>query len=138
LFKRLFYVIRFLLVLFLLNYLCFNRNLTPGGFIEVADICPPIEADDDSVPADSPLRKWCAFCVEASIKAGAPMNSAKSYKTQLEAAGFINVVEVKDKWPQNRWPKDRKYKEIGMSDFMPSSKLLGISDLRLDTVPIKV
>jgi hypothetical protein len=63
------------------------------------------------------------------------MDSAKSYKTQLEAAGFTNVVEVKYMWPQTRWPKEQKYKEIGMSEFMPSSKLLSISGLALDTVP---
>jgi hypothetical protein len=144
LFKFLFYIIRFLLVLFLLNYLRFNRSLTPGGFIEVVDICFPLETDDNSVPADSALRKWAALVLESTAKLGARMDSAKSYKTQLEAAGFIGVVEVKYKWPQNHWPKNQKYKEIGMCDSMPNSKLLGISDLGLDTVlqlgnqPIKI
>jgi hypothetical protein len=101
----------------------------------VVDPCFPLAADDDSVPADSPLRKWSALVLEATIKAGAPIDSAKSYKTQMEAAGFVNVVEVKYKWPQNRWPKDQKHKEIGMSDSVSSSKLLGISDLGLDTIP---
>jgi hypothetical protein len=105
----------------------FNRSLTPGGFIELADICLPIEADDDSLPADSPLKKWSAFFLDATKKLGAPINSAKSYKTQLEAAGFINIVEVKYKWPQNHWPKNKKFKEIGMS--------ISISDLGLDTIP---
>jgi hypothetical protein len=111
----------------LLNYLRFNRSLAPGGFVELADICFPIETDDDSLPADAPLRRWCDLVLEATANLGAHMDSAKSYKTQLEAAGFINVVEVKYKWPQTCWPKERKYKEIGMSDSMPSSKLLGIS-----------
>ena len=31
------------------------------------------------------------------------------------AAGFENVVEVVWKWPTNRWPKDRKMKELGES-----------------------
>jgi hypothetical protein len=119
----------------LLNYLHFNRSLTPGGFIELADICFPIETDDNSLSADSPLKKFCAFVLEGTTKFGAPMDSAKSYKTQLEAAGFINVVEVIYKWPQTHWPKNKKYKEIGMSDSMPSSKLRGISDLGLDTIP---
>ena len=41
-------------------------------------------------------------------------NSAESYKAQMEAAGFENAVEIVNKWPQNRWPRDPKYKEIGM------------------------
>ena len=32
--------------------------LQPGGWIELADICFPVHADDDSLPQDSALRKW--------------------------------------------------------------------------------
>jgi hypothetical protein len=87
------------------------------------DICFTIEADDNSLPADSSLRKWSDLVLEGTAKLGSRMDSVKHYKTQLEAAGFVNVVEVKYKWPQNPWPKNQKYKEIGMSD------------LGLDTVP---
>jgi hypothetical protein len=31
----------------------------------------------------------------------------------MEAAGFINVTETIYKWPSNRWPKDKKFKELG-------------------------
>ena len=31
----------------------------------------------------------------------------------LIEAGFDDVVEVRYKWPQNRWPKDKKLKELG-------------------------
>jgi len=51
--------------------------------------------------------------LEASNKLGRPVDSAKGYKSQLEEAGFTNVVETKYKWPQNRWPKDPKFKELG-------------------------
>ena len=36
---------------------CFE-GLKEGGWIEVVDICLPIQADDDSLPEDSALRKW--------------------------------------------------------------------------------
>lgn len=26
----------------------------------------------------------------------------------------MNVTVVKEKWPTNRWPRDKKYKQIGM------------------------
>jgi len=32
----------------------------------------------------------------------------------MQAAGFEDVVEMQYKWPQNRWPKDPKYKELGL------------------------
>jgi hypothetical protein len=35
------------------------------------------------------------------------------YKAQMEVAGFVNVTETIYKWPSNRWPKDRKFKELG-------------------------
>jgi hypothetical protein len=56
---------------------------------------------------------WSSLILEASNKLGRPVDSAKGYKSQLEEAGFTNVVETKYKWPQNRWPKDPKFKELG-------------------------
>lgn len=50
--------------------------------------------------------------------AGRPINSSKFYKSQLETAGFSNVVEVIYMWPQNRYPKDAKFKELGMSEVL--------------------
>jgi hypothetical protein len=40
-------------------------------------------------------------------------DAAKRYKAQLEAAGFVNVNETIYRWPTNRWPKDKKFKELG-------------------------
>jgi hypothetical protein len=109
--------------MFLISYstrvhlLILHRNLNPGGYIELADICLPVQADDQSLPVESALSKWSHLMLESSVKAGRPLNSVKSYKSQLETAGFTNVVEVVYKWPQNRWPKDAKLKELGMFDF---------------------
>ncbi len=89
------------------------RNLNPSGYIEVVDISFPIKVDDDSLPADSALRKWSTFMLESAKNLGRFSNSAESYKSQLIASGFENVVEIVYKWPQNRWPKDPKLKEIG-------------------------
>jgi hypothetical protein len=94
-----------------------NRNLAPGGYIELADICFPVQADDKSLKSDSALRKWSNLMLEAAQKAGSPINSAQLYKAQLEATGFCNVVEIQYKWPQNRWPKDKTLKTLGMYIF---------------------
>lgn len=51
--------------------------------------------------------------LESAEVLGRYANSAESYKAQMEAVGFENVVEVVNKWPQNRWPRDPKYKELG-------------------------
>jgi hypothetical protein len=59
--------------------------------------------------------KWSHFMAEAADKLGRRVDSAKRLKEQLEEAGFTDVVETRYKWPQNRWPKDQAYKELGKS-----------------------
>ena len=90
-----------------------NRNLSPGGYIELADICFPIQVIDESLPSDSALYIWSDLMLEATQKAGSPINSARWYKSQLEIAGFRNVVEQKYVWPHNSWAKGQKVKELG-------------------------
>ena len=73
-----------------------------------------MRCDDDSLPESSALYRWSHFIIEASIAFQRPINVAHTYKELMEEAGFENVVETQFKWPQNRWPKDKKHKEIGM------------------------
>ena len=87
--------------------------MTPGGYIEMADICFPVEFVDDTMPEDSALKKWAGLILDGTRTIGRPIDSAKKYKEQLEKAGFVNVVEQKFTWPQNRWPKEKNMKEIG-------------------------
>jgi hypothetical protein len=50
---------------------------------------------------------------QAASKMRGSSDAATRYKAQLEEAGFVNVNETIYKWPSNRWPKDKKYKELG-------------------------
>jgi SAM-dependent methyltransferase len=88
-------------------------NLNPGGWLEVADIYP-ITSDDGTLKEDSSLHKWVYQLLEGTKMIGRPFNGANQYKEQMEAAGFTDVVQVIYKWPQNKWPKDKKFKELGM------------------------
>ncbi|RDW95065.1 hypothetical protein BP5796_00828 [Coleophoma crateriformis] len=90
------------------------ENLNPGGYIELADCTYPFVADDLSLSKDSALTKWCQLMMDGCAAMGRPIDSAVRYKAQLEEAGFTDVVELKYKWPLNRWPKDKKAKELGM------------------------
>lgn len=93
------------------------EHLNPGGWIELADIVFPIESDDGTVPPDSAIKRWGDLSLEASKVLKRPLDSAKLYKEQLASAGFTNIVETKYKWPQTSWPKERKYKEMGMWSY---------------------
>ncbi|PQE04753.1 hypothetical protein CJF30_00004545 [Rutstroemia sp. NJR-2017a BBW] len=92
---------------------CYN-NMTPGGWVELLDICLPFESADDTLKKDSPLFKWSQLLLEGSVKAGRDLNSCLKYKEQLTKRGFVNVTETIYKWPCNKWPKDAKAKELGM------------------------
>jgi hypothetical protein len=51
--------------------------------------------------------------LEATAKLGSPINSAVTVKKAMEDAGYVDVVEVIYKWPSNRWPANKRMKEIG-------------------------
>ncbi|OBS25028.1 hypothetical protein FPOA_05564 [Fusarium poae] len=88
------------------------KNLATGGWIEVVDILPPT-SDDGTMSPDTALHKWSNLLLESTEKIGRPFGGTAFYKSQMEEAGFKNVTLRVYKWPQNRWPKDKKYKELG-------------------------
>lgn len=92
-------------------------NLESGGWIELADILLEFSSDDNSVPADSPAKKWGELMLEAADKFGAPLDSCKRYRQQLEDAGFVDIVVEIYRWPSYVWPKDPKFKEMGLWTF---------------------
>jgi len=105
------------------------ENLNPGGWFEIQDIKFPMEYNDDTHPKASPVETWNDLILEATTKLGQPADWATGYKKQLIEAGFENVTEVMYKWPQNRWPKDPKLKELGM--WMLENFTSGLSGLSM-------
>lgn len=86
-------------------------------------------SDDGTLAGDSALRRWSDLLVEASENLGRTLVCSRSYKKWLEEQGFINVVELIFKWPQNSWPKDKKYKELGECFCLASAWLITILPL---------
>ncbi|KAK5661175.1 hypothetical protein OQA88_11066 [Cercophora sp. LCS_1] len=91
---------------------CYDA-LEPGGWLEVQDILYPMESDDGTLTPDSPLRKWSELLLEGFTGIGRPLNTAFQYKDQLLEAGFVEIGEIKAKWPSNGWPRDPILKQIG-------------------------
>lgn len=77
------------------------------------DFLLPYASDDGTLTTDHPIYRASALSVKAGEVSGRPINLAPYYKSYLESAGFINVVERRFKWPLNKWPKDPYYKELG-------------------------
>jgi hypothetical protein len=88
-------------------------NLEPGGYLELQDMSLPARSDDGTLHPESYLSKWCKSCFEAGQNLGRPVFPTTEYKNYLAAAGFVDIVEVQQKWPTNPWPRDRKFKELG-------------------------
>ncbi|KAH6844809.1 S-adenosyl-L-methionine-dependent methyltransferase [Chaetomium sp. MPI-CAGE-AT-0009] len=89
-------------------------NLSPGGWLELCDITFPTLSDDGTLSPDAPLSQWNDHVIRAGHMLGHSIESAKHYRQQMIDAGFVNVQSKLYKWPINAWPKDVKYKEIGM------------------------
>lgn len=83
--------------------------------MELSDNVLPCECDDSSLTPDSVLLGWSTLLLEGTRKIGRDIDGARKYKEQLEAAGYVDVVELVDYWPMNRWPKDPRFKELGNS-----------------------
>lgn len=77
------------------------------------DFIVPYACDDGTLTEDNPLYRASALCREAGIVSGRRNDVAPYYKSYMERAGFVDVVERRLKWPLNEWPKDPYYKEIG-------------------------
>jgi hypothetical protein len=91
-------------------------QMQPGGYIELQDVLT-LACDDDTFsldPPSCPLAQWWSSVVEAFEKMGRSMVAAKNHRSRMEDAGFLDVQEKTFKWPIDTWPRDKRFKEIGM------------------------
>ncbi|KAF9877757.1 methyltransferase domain-containing protein [Colletotrichum karsti] len=92
---------------------CYD-NLEPGGYLEVQETDIYSKSDDDSLKSEHALFKWADLLMEASVKLGAAWVDPPKLKDIMIEAGFEDVSMSTYKWPSNTWPKERKFKELGM------------------------
>ncbi|RBR10776.1 uncharacterized protein FIESC28_09307 [Fusarium coffeatum] len=90
------------------------KNLEPGGWLEIIDPTFPAKSDDGTLKPTSPLHKWDELTVKGAATLGRPFIETEDHERRMKEAGFINVTKKTFKWPSNTWPKDPKYKEIGL------------------------
>ncbi|RSL40255.1 hypothetical protein CEP53_013487 [Fusarium sp. AF-6] len=90
------------------------ENLEPGGWLEVIDPTFPAKSDDGTLKPTSPLNKWDELTCKGALNLGRPFDEGVNHGKRLKEQGFINVTRKTFKWPINTWPKDPRYKEIGL------------------------
>ena len=97
----------------------------------------PVQCDDDTMPADSALKKWSDLLLDVGKKIGRDLDAAKSYKEEMEKVGYTDIGVRVDVWPMNQWPKGAKNKEIGISkkfDMLKMIMLIGAGTWNLENV----
>ncbi|KAI3552625.1 methyltransferase domain-containing protein [Colletotrichum filicis] len=104
-------------------------NLEPGGYIEIQDNMFPLKCDDGTMPDDFKPLKWSKLLMEATDKIQRPITIAATFKQLVEDAGFVDVVEKREKWPFNPWPKDEKLKDLG--SWSQASTMMGVEAISM-------
>ncbi|KAF5707823.1 methyltransferase [Fusarium globosum] len=106
-------------------------NLVPGGYVELLEIDLFAHSDDKTLTEDHHLSKLIHLLDEASTKIGRPFQDNKKNKDILRDAGFVDIVETVFKWPTNRWPLDKRYKEIGEWNNLNMDSFKGLEALSM-------
>ncbi|KAF6810339.1 methyltransferase domain-containing protein [Colletotrichum sojae] len=95
---------------------CFN-NLTPGGYLELQEAEMAFLSDDASLPADAALVRFAELLKAAGAKFGRQFVVASELRDLMREVGFQDVSLSWYKWPMNDWPRDAKFRELGMWNF---------------------
>lgn len=89
----------------------------------------PLKCDDGTMPEDFKPLKWSKLLMEATDKIQRPITVAATFKQLVEDAGFVDVVEKREKWPFNPWPKDEKLKDLG--SWSQASTMMGVEAISM-------
>ena len=69
------------------------NNLKPGGWIEWQEFEMTVKTDDDSFPENSYILEYYKILNAAAAKFGKEFDIARTLKSSIEQAGFVNVVD---------------------------------------------
>lgn len=122
-----------------------NRNIKPGGWIELQEICYEPMCDDDTMKDDDPIKFMYDKVVEAFARLGSDFALPPKLGGFLRDAGFEDVRCVVKKLPLGTWPLDKTYRLVGLYqkmsilDIMPAfnnllQKALGMSQIEAEMV----
>lgn len=69
------------------------KHLKPGGWVEIQEYETWIQPNDEKVETPTSLMTWLVEVNAASEKFGKKLLVAKEHKANMEAAGFLDVVD---------------------------------------------
>ncbi|KAJ0313772.1 hypothetical protein COL516b_000716 [Colletotrichum fioriniae] len=89
-------------------------NIAPGGYLELLENQVDPVSDDGTLPKESSIHKYINLIRSGSKKMGRLFVDVSTLESLLVKAGFVDVELRIFKWPMNGWPKDEKYKKLGL------------------------
>ncbi|RPA71499.1 S-adenosyl-L-methionine-dependent methyltransferase [Ascobolus immersus RN42] len=91
-----------------------HDNLAPGGYVEVVESDISGAFSSDGTFEKSILKELTDLLDTACKKVGARMDVAPELHKLLKQAGFNKLEETKMQIPLGTWPKDERYKKLGL------------------------
>ncbi|OAA61872.1 Methyltransferase type 11 [Niveomyces insectorum RCEF 264] len=101
------------------------RSLRPGGWVELQELHAEILCDDDTMPADDPLKYMYELAGQAFAKFGMNVLQARHMEPVLRDAGFVNIQCVAKKVPIGVWARDKTLRLIGLYQKLAVADILG-------------
>ncbi|KAL8992238.1 MAG: hypothetical protein Q9169_007254 [Polycauliona sp. 2 TL-2023] len=89
-------------------------HLKPGGCVEALERGVKPVSDDGTVGPDHFWTTWGNTVLSVGETWGKGFNAWEVLKDRMEAAGFVDVVQIPMKWPIGPWMQDKHMKELGM------------------------
>ncbi|KAL8903045.1 MAG: hypothetical protein Q9171_007530 [Xanthocarpia ochracea] len=89
-------------------------HLKPGGYVEALERGVKPVSDDGTVGPEHFWTTWGNTVLSIGETWGKGFNAWENLKERMEAAGFVDVVQVPMKWPIGPWMQDEHMKELGM------------------------
>ncbi|KAF7551167.1 hypothetical protein G7Z17_g5200 [Cylindrodendrum hubeiense] len=92
------------------------RHLKPGGWVQDLEMGVRIESDHVDIPPNHVFNRWADLFYEGGEKMGRSFTVSQGHtmRDNMEAAGFVDIVEKKVKAPMHGWPRDPKLQQAGL------------------------
>ncbi len=89
-------------------------HLQPGGWLECQEVPALIACEDGTMPEDFGWLRWAREFAAASQLADRQAQNGPLIGDWMREVGFVDVHETMYKIPLNGWPKDTRFKHVGM------------------------
>lgn len=89
------------------------RALRPGGYLEHSEYSAQFTTDDNTIPENSGIAAWNKVGPECHEVMKTELQVLETMGQEMQEAGFVDIEEMKFKWPIGPWAKKRELRKLG-------------------------